>query len=306
MTTELCQLDIFSERPPAKIRAPRGIKPIQGASALATPAKQNGLVGMFDTISVMRKNSHKPIVFADFYCGSGVNAVNGEEINGSPISMLEGIYLSCQRMKGPPAQQRYIVFNDIVSDRVLDALPIAVESWQARNRLPVDRNILRCTTKDGIPVSIPITYVASPAQELCNSIDGLIRGGAHVVALVDPNGPKDAPWEALKRMFRAKERALELIIHVSSNTLKRVSRAREATGFNFSPMPNHVQDMLAAFTGCGGWIREPVGSDQWTMLLLSKFPPYGGWNCKNGPRFLLIDSTEGSSLIRRLSTTRSR
>jgi len=45
------------------------MNPLQGASRAATPAKQCGLVGIYNTMTLMRKNHFAPIVYADLYCG---------------------------------------------------------------------------------------------------------------------------------------------------------------------------------------------------------------------------------------------
>lgn len=281
------------------------MNPKQGRSMLATPAKQDGLVGIINTINTMRQSHFKPVIMADFYCGSGENVIDGMPINGSPISMLDGLTTSIARMTSIPTHPRFLLFNDIVSERALDSLPHAIESWQREMGLPVNKDELVCYNKKSQEFRAAIKYRAGSAQSLCYEIVSAIDRGFHFVAMVDPNGPKDAPWSELRQIYDSyRGKSIELIIHISSTTLKRVAKAREATDINFSPMPDHISDMLNAFNGCGGWIREPLGRDQWTMLLLSKFPPRNGWNPKNGPRFLRINETEGIKLIEYLSTTK--
>lgn len=277
--------------------------PIQGSSAHATPMKQDGIVGIVDMVNIMRQRSYKPVVFIDFYCGSGTNVVDGREISGSPISMLEGIVKATSRMKQIPRHPRMVVFNDIVQERSLDTLPVEVEAWQAKQGLPVNRDVLTCFTKTGQRFTVPIRYVAGSAQDMCAKVKQAIANRMHVVALIDPNGPKDAPWAELRELYEKHSKDFELLIHVSSTALKRVAGARAVTEFNFAPMPSHVSDMLQAFSGCGGWIREPTGADQWTMVLITRFPPRSGWNVKNGPRYLKMDTEEGQQLIQYLSTT---
>ncbi len=276
--------------------------PIQGMSAAATPAKQSGLVGMTHMLTLMRKKLPRRVMVADFYCGEGENVVDGEHIKGSPISILEGMTLAISQMDDPPKMQRRIVFNDIVSRRVMDHLPGVVEAWQADMGLPVNRKQLTCYTKTGMPVVIPIYYWTGSAQSLCGDIETAINNGFHVIALIDPNGPKDAPWSELRSLYDRLGHRLEIIIHISATTLKRVAKAREA-GYNFAPMPDHISGMLSVFHGARGWVREPVGADQWTMLLLSRHAPRYGWNTKTGPRFLKIDDENGQKLIQHLSTT---
>jgi len=280
------------------------MNPLQGASKAATPAKQCGLVGMYDMLTLMRKNHFAPIVYADLYCGSGTNHIGGEvEISGSPISMLEGIRLATSRMSAPPKRPRLILFNDIMAERSQRQLPAHVEAWQRRNGLPVDPHELQIPIKNGRMFMAPISYEAMPADSAVDMLGHAINSGYHVIAAVDPNGPKDAPWQKLRSLFDRRSSRMELIIHISATTLKRVAKARANVAFDFAPMPDHIADLLEKFRGAGGWIREQVGKDQWTMLLLSKYPPRNGWNTKTGPKFFLMHSGEGKGLIHYLSTT---
>ena len=82
-----------------------------------------------------------------------------------------------------------------------------------------------------------------------------------------------------------------------------MAKAKAATGFTFAPIPDHISAMFAAFDKCGGWIREPVGPDQWTLALISKFPPRHGWNTKSAS-FHRIDSEAGQATIKRLTSTK--
>lgn len=277
--------------------------PIQGSSLLATPAKQDGLTGIVHMMTLMRKNMARPVVFIDFYCGDGKNLVDGKVIKGSPISILEGVAKAIASMSELPKYPRQIVFNDIVAERVTDKLPLHIEGWQREMGLPVDCNYLVCYNKLGKRFRVPITYLAGGADSLCDSVFKGIMYGYHVISIIDPNGPKDAPWEKLKQLYSKHSSSFEVIFHLSATTLKRVSLARESTGFNFRPMPNHVANLIDSFADCGGWIREPVGGDQWTMMLVSKFPPRNGWNVKNGPKFYKIDQPEGQQMVEYLSTT---
>jgi three-Cys-motif partner protein len=279
--------------------------PIQGQSDIATPAKQDGLHGVYKTINLMRKGLQRPVVFADLYCGSGINHAGGSEINGSPITMLSALHESIASMRGKPTCSRVVLFADIVSERVNDTLPLIVEQWQRTNGLPVNRNMLKCMTSDRQLVEIPIHYHAKSADQSLDDMSEAIKRGYHVVITIDPNGPKDAPWKKLREMYLTYWRRLEVVVHVSATALKRVAHARAATSINFAPMPDHIADMVSAFDGAGGWVREPVGADQWTLLLLSNYPPRNGWSPRNGgARFHRIDDLQGQDVIRRLSLTR--
>lgn len=278
--------------------------PIQGSSLLATPAKQDGLTGIVHMMTLMRKNMARPVAFIDAYCGNGVNSVDEKDINGSPISILEGICKAVASMSETPNHPRFILFNDIIESRVKGNLPVEVEQWQMKNGLPVNQNELVCYNKKKEPFRVSIIYEAKSANDLCDAVVlKAVKNGCHVVVFVDPNGPKHAPWEKLKEIYKKYPKNVEMIFSIAGNTLKRVYGARLSTGYNFSSMPNHVADMIDSFADCGGWIREPIGADQWTMVLVSKFPPRNGWNVKTGPKFYKIDQPEGQQMVEYLSTT---
>lgn len=274
----------------------------QGSSLAATPIKQQGLVGIYHMTALRRKNYRKPTVFVDLYSGNGKNVVGDEVINGSPLSMLEGIKKAVQSMRGAPAAQWFLVFNDIAPDRATELLPENVMRWQEENKLPVNRDSISLTTADGSKVDIPVQYVCGCARSLVEQIAALLDKlkTAHVVMMVDPNGPKHAPWEELKQVWERHRQDAELIFHISATTLKRVAKARASTGFAFAQMPDHIAALIDAFKGCGGWGRKPVGADQWTILMLSMFPPRNGWE-KAG--FLKLDSEAWEGERLRMSMT---
>lgn len=278
----------------------------QGSSSVATPAKQSGLIGMIDMLTKMRQKSYKPVVILDFYCGSGHNVLDGQTINGSPLSIIEGVCKAINAMKELPKQPMFIVFNDIVSMRVNDLLPEKIEEWQEKNGLPVDRNQLVCFNNKNERFAINLHYSAGDAADLCDSLLKAVRQGYHCVSIIDPNGPKHVPWEKLRSIYNSHQKSLELIFHISATTLKRVWRARESTDIQFSPMPDHIADMLTYFNDCGGWIRQPAGADQWTMMLISRFPPRNGWLVKDGLSFYKIEEQEGQKLIKHLSMTKAK
>ena len=277
----------------------------QGCSIAATPAKQDGLKGIYDMIGLMRKNWRGQVIFADMYSGAGKNIIDGQNVRGSPISMLEGLLLSVSRMRGIPSGNWAIVFNDIVKGRATESLPQAVAGWQEEKRIAVDPTKLICYTKDMQKFTIPISYKEGSAATLTKEIESLLNQyrGCHVIMAIDPNGPKDAPWNELRSIWDNHGKNAEMIFHISANTLKRVAKARQATNFNFSPMPDHMHGMIKAFRDAGGWIREPLGSDQWTIALLSKYPPEYGWMCQ-GAKFHKIDSRSGKYIVSRLSLTK--
>ena len=279
-------------------------KNVQGASAAATPIKQEGLLGIFNVQATRWKDKY-PLVFVDLYAGSGRNVVGGESINGSPLSMLAGIHLALTRSNTRPRFSWLIVFNDIAPGRATDLLPENVKRWQEENGLPVDADGLTVTLKDGSDYRVPIQYRCGPSDDVVQAIRSALDDGtkAHFVMLVDPNGPKDAPWPDLKAIWAAHGNYVDLVLHIAATMLKRCSRARDATGYDFAPMPDHIAGMLELFRKSGGWIREPVGADQWTIALICKYPPRQGWSRKTAS-FHTIESRAGQETIKRLTYTK--
>lgn len=281
----------------------------QGSSLTATPIKQQGLVGIYHMIALRRKNYRKPTVFVDLYSGNGKNVVGDEIINGSPLSMLEGIKKAVQSMRpekknptGTPKAQWSIVFNDIAPDRATDLLPENVMRWQEENRLPVNKDVIQLTNSIGHKVDITVEYVCGCAKSLVDQIAHFLdkMKSAHVVMMVDPNGPKHAPWNELKCVWERHHEESQLIFHISATALKRVAKARASTAYDFAPMPDHISALLDLFEDCKGWIRLPVGADQWTILMLSMFPPRNGWEKE---RFLELDSERGREAKALMSMT---
>jgi hypothetical protein len=275
----------------------------QGASPAATSLKQDGLFGIYRMQGTRWKDRY-PLVFVDLYSGSGENVVDGQSIIGSPLSLLSGLAAAIRSSNTVPKYSDWlIVFNDITTGRATDILPENVMRWQEENGLPVNSSVLSVTNKNGWTFNVPIRYMCSPSSDVVEDIQAILgrKNQAHFTLLIDPNGPKDAPWDALREIWEKHKNKVDLLFHISATTLKRCAKAKESTGMNFAPMPDHVKGLIDAFYGCGGWVRGPVGADQWTILLISSRPPKNGW----GNSFHLIQSIEGDEVIKRLSLTKS-
>jgi hypothetical protein len=95
-----------------------------------------------------------------------------------------------------------------------------------------------------------------------------------------------------------------MIFHISATTMKRVAKARASCSFEFAPMPDHITALLHEFKNCQGWVRAPVGSDQWTILWVTEFEPKYAWSQADAP-FYQLRSPIGQETIRRLSLTRN-
>ena len=251
---------------------------IQGSSAIATPAKQKGLFGIHHMISTKRKNLGGLHLFCDAFSGSGLNHIEGEEIQGSPITILSAVTKSFLSFRDqPPTYLPAFVFSDITASRSMEMLPENVAAWQSSNGLQVDPQNLIVSTRHGDYV-MPIHYRGESAEQLLVRI-GLFLDQPNRTATItiDPNGPKDIPYDALKQLWKTYGKRLTLIFHVGATHLKRVAGAREA-GINFRPLPDHLTGLIELFMSQPrGWIRSPVGADQWTIVMLTHFETAYGW-----------------------------
>jgi three-Cys-motif partner protein len=277
----------------------------QGSGDLSTPVKQSGIVGLINMLSTRWKGI-KGLFFIDMYCGTGKNVLSGGEIDGSPISLLTGLLKTIKSSNTPQDYGWAVLFNDISPGRATDILPVNVMAWQEANNLTIDKNKLTATTKSNDTFEAYLSYSCSESNELIDTIKWYLGSSkdTHLVIMIDPNGPKHINWNELKELWDIYKKRVEFIIHISATTLKRVSKAKQATSFSYSYMPDHIGDMFDAFSYCGGWIREPIDKDQWTLALISYFEPKHGWNTK-AASFHKISSEKGQEVITKLSLTKA-
>ena len=256
------------------------------------------------------KNKGCSVLFADIFCGDGMNVIDGQEINGSPISMLEGLVGALLSMKGAPSSKYRCLFADISEGRATDFLPQRVRTWADSKGLELSDDctklLIPLKGKDGNilkeKAEVLLTFAQASAVETVNWISSVLRRRdkrRRACIFVDPNGPKHAPWEELRNLWDQHKRKVEITAHISATQLKRIKGAREV-GKAMPQVPDHVSAMIGAFKGAGGWIRSPAGADQWTVAMLTMFQPRSDWK-KAG--FVAIDSEEGADTIRRLSLT---
>jgi hypothetical protein len=244
------------------------------------------------------------MLFVDLYSGSGVNEVGGTDINGTPLSILHGIPDAIRSSKTEVCGMACI-FSDIAPERATVLLPERVEDFQQKLGLEVNRNELVVETRKGQVVRVPIFYRQSSALEMAQFIHqyAIQHPRIRVLVGIDPNGPKDAPWPELGLLMQSVGSRVDLYVHLAATAMKRVSGARAATGMQFAPMPDHISHAIQfIMAGDGaGWIREPIGADQWTLMLLTRNPPKHGWASQG---YHLINSPEGREVIQRMSMTK--
>lgn len=275
----------------------------QGCSPLATAKKQESVEGVTFMETLRLKNFNRDVLFADIFCGSGENIVNGETINGSPISMLDGFLSAVVAMKEPPKSNYRFVFSDVAEGRADSRLVANVRNWQERVGMEPDPFLFKAYTKGGHAVTAKLFYAQSWAEEAVEALkDKVIKNrNGFLVLFVDPNGPKAAPWKGMRELWDKAASRVRITVSISATTLKRIRAAKEVSQLNWAQVPDHISGMIEWFSGAGGWVRSPVNADQWTVVCLSKVPPRNGWN-KGG--FVLIDSNEGREMIKRLSLTK--
>lgn len=253
----------------------------QGASALATPSKQQALFGIHQMYARRLKTIFDGcVVFGDIFCGSGENHVGDEIIDGSPISILKGVTSAIQTFRKEPHRYNAVfVFSDIMPERSLIQLPDAIENFQRKSGLPVDRNHLIVANDHGF-YDMPIYYAGHDAEYMVSYLNGLMESerNLRMMLTIDPNGPKALPVDELALLWKMQQQRLTMNLHISATSLKRCSKAAISTGYDFGFTPPNLKALLDIFTtNPHGWFRDAIGADQWVLMMLTRYEPKGGW-----------------------------
>lgn len=243
-----------------------------------------------ESVTSMRVNQYKNkwfkyrhVLFADVFCGSGVNAIGDEIVDGSPVRLLNG-YLNASK-NGLPFNSGFW-FSDIRS-----------EACEKLSRL------LR-TRYEGLPKDPMIK--AMSAADAINHIGNILekRKDVFVYLILDPNGPKDFPKTETEDVLSGYSKQIDVIPYISATTINRCLQARNKAGRDFdwwiSGIENFDSGFVSALTQNGrkGWIREPVQGDKfrWTMLpTFGCMVPKNDWK-KQG--YVDIESDEGQAAIK--------
>lgn len=280
----------------------------QGASVLATPAKQDGLYGIQHMYTLMHSRIPGTVFFADLFSGTGVNNIENTSVDGSPITALKAFHKAINSTKKFPLRKYQFVFNDIVEGRADVKLKNLVHKWANDTGITIEEgenfDTFSFKTKNGFVITFPVYFMNKSADEIISVIHEHMekKDGSYFQIFIDPNGPKDFPWESVNQLYEKFPSRLTIAAHLSATALKRVAACKRARpDLSFVDMPDHVKGVIGMFAKHPkGWVRKPVGADQWTMFFISRFSPKGDWQ-KQG--FHHIGEQKGKEIIHLLSTT---
>jgi len=243
-----------------------------------------------ESVTSMRVNQyknkyfkHRHVLFADVFCGAGVNAIGDEIVDGSPVRLLNG-YLKSATPNLPFNSGFW--FSDIRS-----------EACEKLSRL------INARFPD-LPKEPQIR--AMSAADAINHIGNVLtrHKDVFVFLILDPNGPKDFPKIETEHLLSAFSKQIDVIPYISATTINRCLQARNKAGRDFdwwiSGIENFDSGFVSALTQNGrkGWIRKPIPGDKfrWTMLpTFGCIAPKNDWN-KQG--YVDIKSSEGQEAIK--------
>lgn len=261
-------------------------KTFQGASKM-TKAKEDGIKGIthmrinqFKDIWFRRK--HRRVIVADIFCGSGRNVVEDEQVDGSPIQILQA-YSEVKNKEKLCGLNFDFWFSDVKKS--------SCES--------LEKYICQLF---GVNIGVKPMY-ASDAVNLIGNILAKDRS-VYLLLIVDPNGPKDFPKEELEGLIRAFPKRVDVAPYISATTVNRCIGANRS-GRDFSDwwigsIENLDAGFIQSLTYNGkrsGWIRQPIQGDRFKWTLIPTFghgKPHSGWE-KGG--YVEINSDAGKHAI---------
>ena len=217
------------------------------------------------------------IYVADIFSGTGRNVVNDEEIDGSPVRIMDGV---C-RSKNLTVDVNYF-FSDIrpaacekLSHYLLERFcaPIATHTMQASDAI----NMLGCILYHNPRIFLYL--------------------------VLDPNGPKDFPKQEVHDLLMAFPKRIDVIPNISATAINRCLGARNLAGRQMQgwlgEIDNFDQGFISSLTmsGRSGWIRKPIQGDihRWVMIpTFGKMPPHNDWANQG---YVFLASDEGRGLV---------
>ena len=243
---------------------------VQGCSKI-TVQKEFDIFGVTYMRMLQSKNQYffeqtPKIIIADVFCGTGVNEVSDEIINGSPVRILDAyVKASTPGKKTKPFKcNTHFWFSDIRKD-ACEALRRNISNYSANS-----------TVYNG--------SAANVINELGNAISK--TNDCHLFLVVDPNGPKDFPKYEIEHLIRSFGKRVDVILNISATAINRCIGARNKAGTQFkswlSEIENFDNGLVETIAGRGrdGWIRDPIDGDRqkWTILsTFGRFIPKHGW-----------------------------
>lgn len=253
---------------------------IQGSSA-HTKRKEFEIEGVSHMRFKQFKNRffrYRHVLCADVFCGTGINEVGGEIIEGSPMRLLRAYSRSENN-----GRFFHFWFSDIRT-QACEALRMLVEQ------------------KYGLKAEIH-PYAASAA---INVIGDILHQnpGVFLFLILDPNGPKDFPKNEVQSLLSAYSKRVDVIPYISATTINRCIGARNKAGMDFRGWLGQIENFDEGFVSSlvehnrRGWIRKPIKADRqrWTMLpTFGCMEPRNDWS-KQG--YVKLNSLEGVDAVK--------
>jgi hypothetical protein len=240
-------------------------------------------------VTAMRVNQYKNkyfkfshVLFADVFCGAGVNAIDDNVVDGSPVRLLNGYLKSAT-----------------------NHLPFRSGFWFSDIRTEACEKLSKLISARFPKLPNRPQIQAMSAADAINHIGNVLSHtkDAFVFLILDPNGPKDFPKTEVEHLISACSSQIDVIPYISATTINRCLQARNKAGRDFdwwiSGIENFDSGFVSALTQNGrkGWVRKPIPGDKfrWTMLpTFGRMPPRNDWG-KQG--YVDIESEEGRNAI---------
>jgi len=239
--------------------------------------------------------SYDQIIIADVFSGSGENilSANDDPIDGSPLRLLSALSDAVttqrgQRLMALASRPVRFLFSDIRPDAITYLNQLIAQRWEQI---------------DGLDASInTATLTASSAINLLNQA---MRENprAHLILVLDPNGPKDFPRDEVLDLINQCSRRMDVIPYISATAVNRCLQHRNQCGAHYDWWLSAIDQFDTGFVnaisaGRAGWVREPIQSDPQKWLMLPTFTPHlvprNDW-AKQG--YVEINSARGQAAI---------
>jgi three-Cys-motif partner protein len=238
---------------------------------------------------------YSEIVIADVFSGSGENIVSATDdpIDGSPLRLLWALETSIMTKAGPnpmalARKPVRLLFSDIRPDAISKLNQVVADRWS-----PVGGVVPQINTA--------VLSAESAIALLRDHMDN--APSAHLILVLDPNGPKDFPRDGVLDLLAAHGKRIDLIPYISATAINRCLRHREQCGATYDWWLSAIDRFDTGFVnaianGRGGWVRMPIEGDPQRWLMLPTFTPRllprNDW-AKQG--YVEINSPKGQTAI---------
>jgi len=232
---------------------------MQGMSMI-TPIKEVQIKGTVLMRLRQRKFQQyiRKISVFDIFCGDGENSVAGETIQGSPLEIADAINESGMSNVS-------FIESDI-------------------NKIAVDHLMKELREKNNTNRNHAFISIEMSAKDALNEILRYLsmNKNNHAIVVVDPNGPADLPFDAIKKLVHEYSSQADLIMNVSETAFKRILKCRTTREKNwwkgYCDFIEIISDIMKGARE--GWLRMPIKSDRqkWRFICCWSFsPPRNAW-----------------------------